>query len=114
MSSDETARRFRAVAATLGAEGLNDSRNERETREVIRFVVVESAQGYVFGLVTFAPSSLSLRAVDWARKPRHFSAGTRAEIGSRASTSPSPTIPAPTTSPTARASSSIRVVDRER
>ena len=80
MSSDETARRFRAVAATLGAEGLNDSRNERETREVIRFVVVESAQGYVFGLVTFAPSSLSLRAVDWARKPRHFSAGTRAEI----------------------------------
>jgi len=80
MSSDETARRFRAVVATFGARGLNDSKNERETDEVIRFVTVESAEGYAFGLVTYAPSSLSLRAVDWARKPRHFSAGTRAEI----------------------------------
>ena len=80
MSSDEVSRRFRGVVARWSARGLDDSRDERSN--AMRFAVVEGLGGYVFGLVTYAPSpsSLSARAVDWARKPRHFSAGTRAEI----------------------------------
>lgn len=78
MSSDEASRRFRGVVARWSERGLDDSRDERSN--AMRFALVESLGGYVFGLVTYAPSSLSLRAVDWARKPRHFSAGTRAEI----------------------------------
>lgn len=44
--------------------------------------MVEGLGGYVFGLVMYVLLllSLSARAVDWARKSRYFSAGTRAEI----------------------------------
>ena len=78
MSSDEVGRRFRGVVSGWGSDGLADGAEERES--VARFALVECLEGYAFGLVMFAPTSLNLRAVDWARKPRHFSAGTRAEI----------------------------------
>lgn len=80
MGSDALGAAFGRVVDSWGA-GLSRARgDERQTEDVARFAVIESAQGYVFGLVSYAPSSLSLRAVDWARKPQHFSAGTRAEI----------------------------------
>jgi len=80
MGTDALSAAFRDVVGAWGAGLARRSKDERDARNVVRFAVVESAECYVFGLVTFAPSSLSLRAVDWARKPQHFSAGTRAEI----------------------------------
>ena len=78
MSSDEVGRRFRGVVASWARDGLDDGGRDRE--DATRFALVECAEGYVFGLVMFAPSSSRSHAVEWARKPRHFSAGTRAEI----------------------------------
>jgi len=80
MGTDALSAAFRDVVGAWGAGLAPRSKDERNARNVVRFAVVESAECYVFGLVTYAPSSLSLRAVDWARKPQHFSAGTRAEI----------------------------------
>ena len=80
MGTDALSAAFRDVVGAWGAGLAPRSKDERDARNVVRFAVVESAECYVFGLVTYAPSSLSLRAVDWARKPQHFSAGTRAEI----------------------------------
>ena len=80
MSSDAVSRGFRSVVSTWGTEGLRDARDAGEEEKTTRFALVECAEGYVFGLVTYAPSRVNDRAVEWARKPRHFSAGTRAEL----------------------------------
>jgi hypothetical protein len=48
-------------------------------RDTLRFVVIETAAGYILGLVTFAPPQPP-PSCDWNRKPNNFCAGTRIEI----------------------------------
>jgi hypothetical protein len=48
-------------------------------RDTLRFVVIETAAGYILGLVNFAPQQLPPNC-DWNRKPNNFCAGTRIEI----------------------------------
>jgi hypothetical protein len=48
-------------------------------RDTLRFVVIETAAGYILGLVNFAPTQLPPKC-DWNRKPNNYSAGTRLEI----------------------------------
>ena len=52
-------------------------------RDTLRFVVIETAAGYILGLVTFAPQPLSPEC-DWSRKPNNFCAGTPVEIAALA------------------------------
>jgi len=82
MSSDDLRRAFRGFLTRRGASALDRSHRGRRdvVRPVVRFVVVEAAEAYVFGVVTYAPSSERSMATDWANKPRHSSVGTRYEI----------------------------------
>ena len=66
--------RFKNPHEPVSADGLRDT---------LRFVVVETSAGYVFGLTTFAPPPMHPRC-DWNRKPNNYSAGTRPEIAAAA------------------------------
>ena len=57
----------------------NDPASRRGARETLRFCVVETSAGYIFGLCTYAPPRFHAKA-DWARKPNNYSAGTQPSI----------------------------------
>ena len=57
----------------------NAPESRRGARETLRFCVVETAAGYIFGLCTYAPPRFHAKA-DWARKPNNYSAGTQPSI----------------------------------
>lgn len=57
----------------------NDPESIRGARETLRFCVVETSAGYVFGLCTYAPPRFHAK-VDWSRKPNNYSAGTQPSI----------------------------------
>lgn len=57
----------------------NDVESIRGARETLRFCVVETSAGYVFGLTTYAPPRFHAKT-DWSRKPNNYSAGTQPSI----------------------------------
>ena len=61
----------------------NEPSSASGLRDTLRFVVVETSAGYVFGLTTFAPPPMHPRC-DWNRKPNNYSAGTRPQIAAAA------------------------------
>ena len=61
----------------------NDPTAVEGLRDTLRFVVIETSRGYVFGLTTFAPAPTPPRC-DWNRKPNNYSAGTRPEVAAAA------------------------------
>ena len=61
----------------------NDPTAVEGLRDTLRFVVIETSRGYVFGLTTFAPAPPPPRC-DWNRKPNNYSAGTRPEVAAAA------------------------------
>ena len=52
-------------------------------RRTLRFVVIETAAGYCFGLTTFAPPRAHAKC-DWNRKPNNYSAGTQPAVAAAA------------------------------
>ena len=73
MSSDEASRRFRGVVARWSERGLDDSRDERSN--AMRFALVESLGGYVFGLVTYASVELESARGGLGEKASAFQRG---------------------------------------
>ena len=57
----------------------NDPEATAGVRETLRFAIVETAAGYVFGLTTYAPPKYHAK-IDWSRKPNNYSAGTQPAI----------------------------------
>ena len=57
----------------------NDPESIRGARETLRFCVVETSAGYVFGLTTYAPPRFHAKT-DWSKKPNNYSAGTQPSI----------------------------------
>ena len=57
----------------------NDPESIQGTRETLRFCIIETAAGYIFGLTTYAPPRFHAK-IDWSRKPNNYSAGTQPNI----------------------------------
>ena len=69
--------------ARFKGENPNDPRVVEALQKTLRFVVIECAKGYAFGLATYAPPRAAAKC-DWTRKPNNYSAGTQPAIAAAA------------------------------